>query len=461
MRRPPGRVVLDGTGHHGARRRRARASARPAHRVRLPVLSSAAVADRARERAGPDGDCRRPRRSRGAPTRCSTKSGSPTAAITIRRSSRAASSSASRSRARWRTIRRSCSPTSRPATSTARRATTSSTCCSTSIARGTTLVLVTHDPELAAVADVAIALRDGRVTRVTERQGGEQAAAVMSVRPANGGARAPRVLAPAAVLLHLRRRSASARSSRCARSIQSVRAGLMREARDDHRLGRRGPDQSRVDAGDPAPIWNSGSPIRRSSQRTESIETATMVRPEAGAAVARMVELRGGRGGLSVLRHARPRRTARRTRTICFEESGRSGPAGAARPSSASTVGDRILIGGRPFTIRGVIEQEPGRRVGGFSLGSRVLVDYADLRRPGCWRSGAARSYQILLQVPTAAVEPLTRDVRESLRDRFVNARSYRVDRGPDRREPRAGRELPEPRRLRHRRRSAASACGA
>jgi putative ABC transport system ATP-binding protein len=29
--------------------------------------------------------------------------------------------------------------------------------------RGTTLVLVTHDPELAAVADVSIHLRDGRV----------------------------------------------------------------------------------------------------------------------------------------------------------------------------------------------------------------------------------------------------------------------------------------------------------
>ena len=29
--------------------------------------------------------------------------------------------------------------------------------------RGTTLVLVTHDPELAAVAGVAVALRDGRV----------------------------------------------------------------------------------------------------------------------------------------------------------------------------------------------------------------------------------------------------------------------------------------------------------
>ena len=33
--------------------------------------------------------------------------------------------------------------------------------------RGTTLVLVTHDPELAAVADLAIALRDGRVVSQT------------------------------------------------------------------------------------------------------------------------------------------------------------------------------------------------------------------------------------------------------------------------------------------------------
>ena len=35
--------------------------------------------------------------------------------------------------------------------------------------RRTTLVLVTHDPELAAVADVAVALRDGRVASITRR----------------------------------------------------------------------------------------------------------------------------------------------------------------------------------------------------------------------------------------------------------------------------------------------------
>ena len=70
---------------------------------------------------------------------------------TIRRSCRAASSSASRSRARWPTTRRLCWPTSRPAISTAPTAATSWICCATiHRSRGTTLVLVTHDAELAA-----------------------------------------------------------------------------------------------------------------------------------------------------------------------------------------------------------------------------------------------------------------------------------------------------------------------
>ncbi len=45
--------------------------------------------------------------------------------------------------------------------------------------RGTTLVLVTHDSELAAVADVIVALRDGRVVSRTER--GAPAAAAGAV----------------------------------------------------------------------------------------------------------------------------------------------------------------------------------------------------------------------------------------------------------------------------------------
>jgi putative ABC transport system ATP-binding protein len=37
-------------------------------------------------------------------------------------------------------------------------------------ARNTTLVLVTHDPEIAAIADMTVALRDGRIVRVTESE---------------------------------------------------------------------------------------------------------------------------------------------------------------------------------------------------------------------------------------------------------------------------------------------------
>jgi putative ABC transport system ATP-binding protein len=36
--------------------------------------------------------------------------------------------------------------------------------------RKTTLILVTHDPELAAVADVTVVLRDGRIVRNTTRE---------------------------------------------------------------------------------------------------------------------------------------------------------------------------------------------------------------------------------------------------------------------------------------------------
>jgi putative ABC transport system ATP-binding protein len=38
-------------------------------------------------------------------------------------------------------------------------------------ARGTTLVIVTHDPELASVADLTVALRDGRIISVAEPVG--------------------------------------------------------------------------------------------------------------------------------------------------------------------------------------------------------------------------------------------------------------------------------------------------
>ena len=58
--------------------------------------------------------------------------------------------------------RRSCWPTSRPATSTTRPAPRSWTCCGTRpIGLGQTIVLVTHDARAAAYADRVLVVRDG------------------------------------------------------------------------------------------------------------------------------------------------------------------------------------------------------------------------------------------------------------------------------------------------------------
>ena len=102
-----------------------------AHRLRVPVLQPAPDADRG-------GEHHAPARARGRQVRQGLgrrrdRQGRPQRpdASTARRSSRAASSSASRSPARSSRSRRSCSPTSRPATWTRRRARRSSTCCAT------------------------------------------------------------------------------------------------------------------------------------------------------------------------------------------------------------------------------------------------------------------------------------------------------------------------------------------
>ena len=203
--------------------------------------------------------------------------------------------------------------------------------------------------------------------------------------------------------------------------IQSVRNGLMREARAivsadvlvstnrpwtpevRGRLDRRLAD---------APIL----------ARLEAVETATMVRPESGAA-AKMVELRGVQRGFPLygeiaLADGTP-----------FSHSLLENRGALVRPELlvqlAIRVGDRLVVGGTPFTVRGVIAQEPGRRIGAFSFGSRVLVDYDDLRATGLLTFGSRASYQVMLRVRDDAVRGLVSDLRREFRNDFVNTRSY------------------------------------
>ena len=205
--------------------------------------------------------------------------------------------------------------------------------------------------------------------------------------------------------------------------IQSIRTGLVREARSTLAAdvlvtsSRAWTPEVRADL----ERQFAAAPVEA---RIESIETATMVRAERGEAVARMVELRGVQEGypfygIFALQNGQ-------TYSHALVEHGGA----LVRPELLAqlgiAVGDRILIAGRPFTVRGVIDQEPGRRVGGFSLGSRVLIDYADLQQTGLLTFGSRANYQILLKVRPEGVESLTRAVRTNFRDRFVNARSYR-----------------------------------
>jgi putative ABC transport system permease protein len=203
--------------------------------------------------------------------------------------------------------------------------------------------------------------------------------------------------------------------------IQSVRTGLVREARAivsadvlvstnrpwtasvRERLDRRLAD---------APIL----------QRLESVETATMVRPENGV-VAKMVELKGVQPGFPMYGQVSL------ADGLTYRHELLQGRGALVRPDLLVQLnvraGDRIIIGGQSFTVRGVITQEPGRRVGAFSFGSRVLVDYDDLRGTGLLTFGSRASYQILLRVRDDAVGPLVRDLRRDFQNDFVNARSY------------------------------------
>src|SRR5437773_4934079 len=152
-----------------------------------------------------------------------------------------------------------------------------------------------------------------------------------------------------------------------------------------------------------------GAPI---TARQETIEAASMVRPEEGrgAPVARMVELRGVQPGFpfygAVLLEG----------GVTFSHHLLTGRGALVRPELLAqlglAVGDRLVIGGTPFTIRGVISQEPGRRVGAFSFGSRVLIDYDDLLATKLLSFGSRATRYLLLKMD-GDVQPLVRDLRQ------------------------------------------------
>lgn len=157
----------------------------------------------------------------------------------------------------------------------------------------------------------------------------------------------------------------------------------------------------------------------------ETIETATMARPaDERKAVARTVELQGVEAGYPYYGRVELEGGVPYTHDLL------KGQGALVRPELLAQldlrVGDGIVLGDLVFTIRGVVLSEPGRRLGFFSFGPRVLVDFADMARTGLLQFGSRARYALLVKVPDARIDPLVQALRDDFRQQFINAHSYR-----------------------------------
>jgi len=162
------------------------------------------------------------------------------------------------------------------------------------------------------------------------------------------------------------------------------------------------------------------------AESIRSIELATMTRPADRAdGRARMVELRAVEDGFpyyGVLRLADG---------VTYNHGLLRGFGVIVRPELLAQldvkVGDALSIGSQRYTIRGVIENEPGRRLGAFSMGPRVFVDLADLEKSGLMGFGSRATYQRLVRVPDAPLDALVLNLRADLVNEFTRVRSYKA----------------------------------
>lgn len=156
---------------------------------------------------------------------------------------------------------------------------------------------------------------------------------------------------------------------------------------------------------------------------SRTIEVATMARAANGSGAARMVELKGVAPGFPYYGGLRLEGGAPYRHELLAQFGALARPELLAQLGLA--VGDRLSIGGKDFTLRGVIEQEPGRRLGAFSLGPRVIVDVRDLEATGLLAFGSRATYQRLARVPDAGLAALATTLRADLKNSFVRVRSY------------------------------------
>ena len=160
-------------------------------------------------------------------------------------------------------------------------------------------------------------------------------------------------------------------------------------------------------------------------ERTETIETPTMVRPaDRSKAVAKMAELRAVQPRFPLYGSIELQGGQSYSAALLADHGVLVRP--ELLTAIGVAVGDQIVIGQATFTIRGLIVKEPGRGMGEFSLGPRVIIAYDDLAGTGLLGFGSRARRAMLIKMDEARVAPLVKGLREDFKDDFVNTRSFR-----------------------------------
>ena len=160
-------------------------------------------------------------------------------------------------------------------------------------------------------------------------------------------------------------------------------------------------------------------------ERTETVDTTTMVRlVDEASTRTKVVELRGIRAGFPFYGEFELGGAQPYSFELLRAHGALVGP--ELLTQMDLEVGDQIVIGKVTFTIRDVILAEPGRQVGAFSFGPRVLVDYEAVEETGLLAFASRARRQLLLRVEESQIDPLVEQLRGDLQEVFVRVGSYR-----------------------------------
>jgi putative ABC transport system permease protein len=157
--------------------------------------------------------------------------------------------------------------------------------------------------------------------------------------------------------------------------------------------------------------------------RTEAVETATMARSTGPDGRVRMVEVQGVQPGFPLYGEVVLQGGAPYSHALLANRGALVRPELLVQLDVR--VGDTLRIGDLDFTIRGVVLTEPGRRIGAFSFGPRVLVDRGDLLGAGLLGFGSRASHRVMLRVEEAGINPLVTALRADFKQQFVTVSSY------------------------------------